>query len=55
MKSFGEVSLEEGDILRLQDSCAVTIPIGEQHTVKVLVKQGRLQLKAVKFTYKEKK
>ena len=50
-ESMGMVSLEEGDILRPQDSASVVILPGEQRTVKVLVKQGTLRLKAVKFVY----
>ena len=47
----GTVSLDEGSILNPQDSEAVTIPAGEERTVKVVVKEGTLQLKTVKFAY----
>ena len=50
-QSLGTVSLGAGDILKPQDSEAVTIPVGEEKTVKVVVKEGTLQLKKVKFAY----
>ncbi len=43
--------LEKGSILEPKDSQAVTIPAGEERTVKVVVKEGTLQLKKVKFAY----
>ena len=45
------VTLGEGSILKPQDSQSVTIPAGEERTVKVTVKEGTLQLKTVKFAY----
>ena len=50
-ESLGTVTLEEGSILEPKDSQAVTIPAGEERTVKVVVKEGTLQLKKVKFAY----
>ncbi len=50
-QSLGTVSLGAGDILKPQDSEAVTISAGEEKTVKVVVKEGTLQLKKVKFAY----
>lgn len=48
---LGTVTLVEEDILKPQDAQAVTIPAGEERTVKVTVKEGTLQLKTVKFAY----
>lgn len=50
-ESLGAVTLGEGSILKPQDSQSVTIPAGEERTVKVTVKEGTLQLKTVKFAY----
>lgn len=47
----GTVKLPEGDILHPALSEKVTVPAGEEQTVKVRVKSGVLTLKAVKFAY----
>lgn len=50
-QSLGAVTLDQGNILEPQDAQPVTIPAGEERTVKVAVKDGTLQLKKVKFAY----
>ena len=50
-KSAGTVKLTAGSILKPAISEKVTIPAGEEQTVKVIVKKGTLTLKTVKFAY----
>ena len=49
--SLGTITVPEGSILNPVDAAKITIPAGEDVTVKVVVKKGTLQIKTMKFAY----